>query len=59
MLAVKKGGDRQLLHEKLRQHTLRVKEEGNNFATILDYIESDTDFPISREDLENELDPVS
>ena len=47
MDAVKMGGDRQVLHEKIRQHSMeagkRVKEEGAD-NDLLDRIASDPDF---------------
>ncbi|HQM96505.1 MAG TPA: adenylosuccinate lyase [Clostridia bacterium] len=54
MESVKRGGDRQKLHEKIRQYSItasnRVKNEGleNN---LLDLIASDCDFYISKDDL--------
>ena len=60
MDAVKAGGDRQELHEKIRQLSMqagkRVKEEGldNN---LLDLIAEDPDFHVTREQLEKSMDP--
>ena len=60
MDAVKRGGDRQELHERIRELSMqagrRVKEEGldNN---LLDLIAEDPMFGISREELEKTLDP--
>ena len=54
MDAVKAGGDRQALHEKIRQHAMaagkRVKEEGAD-NDLLDRIADDPDFPITKEQL--------
>lgn len=60
MEAVKRGGDRQDLHEKIRQYSMeagnRVKVDGltNN---LLDLIADDTDFGLGHDDLERLLDP--
>lgn len=62
MDAVKKGGDRQALHEKLRQYAMeagkRVKEEGldNN---LIELILADPDFKITREEIDAILMPES
>lgn len=60
MAAVKKGGDRQQLHEIIRRHSLAAKEQTaqgkpNDLAERL--IE-DKDFPLGREEVLFELDPV-
>ena len=61
MNAVKKGGDRQKLHEKLRVHALaaakRVKEEGLE-NDMIDRVCSDPDFRISKEELVGVLKPI-
>lgn len=60
MDAVKKGGDRQELHERIRQHSVstgkRVKEEGldNN---MIDLIAADPAFGLTREEICANLDP--
>lgn len=60
MHAVKKGGDRQVLHEKIRVYSMEaaknVKEKGeaNN---LLDLIAEDETFDLSREDIAKILDP--
>lgn len=60
MEAVKRGGDRQELHEKIREYSMiaakRVKEEGlsNN---LLELLENDSDFKMTSEDIENILEP--
>ena len=59
MEAVRLGGDRQELHEKIRVHSqaaaARVKAEGLN-NDLLDRIADDPAFPLSRGDLANLLD---
>ena len=60
MNAVKRGGDRQVLHEKIRQYSIEaarnVKEMGlkNN---LLELIGGDEDFRLSPDDLRNITDP--
>ncbi len=60
MDAVKKGGDRQALHEKIREYSMiagkRVKEEGldNN---LIELILADESFGLGRGDIENILVP--
>lgn len=62
MEAVKKGGDRQALHERIRQHSMeaahRVKAEGleNN---LIDLISRDKAFGMSREDILHTLAPAN
>ncbi|MGN0170614.1 MAG: adenylosuccinate lyase [Lachnospiraceae bacterium] len=62
MDAVKKGGDRQELHEKIRQLSMEagrnVKELGldNN---LLDLIAADPDFNLTKEELESAMEPSS
>jgi adenylosuccinate lyase len=60
MGAVKKGGDRQELHEKIRQHSIeaakRVKEDGLD-NDLLDRICADSAFGLERSELEGLLDP--
>jgi len=59
MEAVKRGGDRQELHERIRVHSVdagrRVKEEGLD-NDLLDRIAGDDAFGMSRSDLDNLLD---
>lgn len=61
MDAVKAGGDRQELHEKIRQLSMEagknVKEKGleNN---LLDLIAADPSFNLTREELEKTMDPA-
>lgn len=60
MESVKRGGDRQKLHEKIREYSMlasnRVKQEGldNN---LLQLISKDADFHVSINDLEHITDP--
>ncbi len=60
MSAVKKGGDRQELHEKLRQHSLVaakvVKEEGGE-NDLIDRVCADPAFQLSHEEIDAILDP--
>lgn len=62
MQAVKKGGDRQELHERLRGHSLAaarvVKEEGLP-NDLLDRIAADPAFGLSREELEKTMQPAA
>ena len=61
MLAVQKGGDRQLLHEQIRRHSmdasLRMKEEGER-ADLLERIAGDPLFGMSMEELQQLVDPM-
>ena len=61
MDAVKKGGNRQELHEKLRVHSQAaarvVKEEGGR-NDLIDRIAADPAFMITREEIEALLDPA-
>lgn len=60
MKAVKKGGDRQELHERIRQHSIAagkiVKEEGGE-NDLVDRIASDPMFMITKEEIEATLQP--
>ena len=60
MTAVKNGGDRQALHEKLREHSLAaakvVKEEGGE-NDLLDRICNDPAFNLSREEVDGVMKP--
>ena len=60
MQAVKKGGDRQELHEKIRQHSMAagkiIKEEGGE-NDLVDRIASDPMFMITKEEIEATLQP--
>ena len=61
MKSVKKGGNRQELHERLRTHShaaaAKVKLEGGA-NDLIDRIAADDAFPLTREELEAELDPA-
>ena len=60
MSAVKKGGDRQELHERLREHAVAaaavVKQEGKPNDMIA-RVEADPAFGLTREEIEAELSP--
>lgn len=60
MEAVKKGGNRQELHEKLRTHshkaTLRVKKQGLD-NDLIDRIAQDPDFNLSKDEIMATMDP--
>jgi len=62
MDAVKKGGDRQALHERLRVHSQEaarvVKEEGGQ-NDLVDRIASDPAFRITKAEIESILDPIN
>ncbi len=62
MDAVKKGGDRQALHEKLRQYAMeagrRVKEEGEE-NDLIERVLNDPDFRLTREEINAVLKPES
>lgn len=61
MSAVKKGGDRQALHERLRVHSIAaarvVKEEGGD-NDLIARVCADEAFGLSRAEIESELDPA-
>ena len=60
MKSVKNGGNRQELHELLRGHShaaaKKVKKEGGE-NDLIDRIAADIAFPITKEEIEKELDP--
>ena len=60
MKAVKKGGDRQKLHEKIRTYSVesevRYKQTGAE-PTLIEMICADPDFGLSRAEIESILDP--
>lgn len=60
MAAVKKGGDRQLLHEIIRKHSLAAKEQTAQGKPndLAERLIDDADFPLERADVLFELDPV-
>ena len=61
MKAVKKGGDRQELHERLREHCRgrrcqwSSRRAGHN--DLIDRVEADPAFGLTREEIEAELSP--
>jgi adenylosuccinate lyase len=61
MHAVRRGGDRQSLHERIRRHSMgaaeRVKEHGEA-NDLVDRIAGDSAFGMSRDDIERMLDPA-
>ena len=61
MEAVKRGGDRQELHEALRTHShaaaAKVKLEGGQ-NDLIDRIVADPLFPLTREEIEEQMDPA-
>ena len=62
MDAVKRGGDRQALHERIRTHALaagqRVKGEGKD-NDLLERIAADPAFGLSRQEVFRHLDPAA
>ena len=62
MEAVKRGGDRQTLHEAIRVHAMaagrRVKEEGLD-NDLLARVAADARFGLSREEIEKLIDPAA
>lgn len=60
MDAVKRGGDRQELHEKIREYSMmagrRVKEEGKS-NNLIDLIKEDPAFHMSPEEIDSIMDP--
>ncbi len=58
MEAVKKGKDRQKIHELIRKHSLdayrEIKEEGKD-NTLLEKIENDSEIGLTKEEIENIL----
>jgi len=61
MHATSRGGDRQELHERIRQHSMaaarRMKEEGAD-ADLLERIAGDTAFGLGAEELDGMVDPM-
>jgi adenylosuccinate lyase len=61
MHATAQGGDRQELHERIRQHSMaaakRMKDEGAD-ADLLERIAEDDSFGLSREELKSLVDPL-
>ncbi len=62
MDAVKAGGDRQLLHEKIRQYSMEagavVKQQGGE-NDLVDRIANDSDFNMDKEQIEELLKPIN
>lgn len=60
MKSVKKGGNRQELHERLRTHShaaaKRVKMEGGS-CDLIERIAEDSEFPLTKEEIHAELNP--
>ncbi len=61
MRAVRRGGDRQDLHERIRQHAVAaadgMKQEGRS-NDLVDRIAGDAAFGLTREELDETLDPA-
>jgi adenylosuccinate lyase len=61
MQAVRKGGDRQELHERIRRHSIAagegVKERGER-NDLVDRIAADSAFGMTRDEIEGMLDPT-
>ncbi len=60
MAAVKKGGDRQELHEIIREHSLAAKEQASQGKPndLAERLIADASFPLGREEVLAELDPA-
>jgi adenylosuccinate lyase len=59
MRAVKQGGNRQLLHERIRQYSLEAYEavERGQENPLIDRLAADADFGLAHDELESLLDP--
>jgi len=60
MEAVKKGGDRQKLHEKIREHSMEAGKQVKVHGLpndLLERIKNDSEFNINEDDLKDILDP--
>jgi adenylosuccinate lyase len=60
MEAVKRGGDRQELHEKIRVHSMDAAAQVKNYGRtndLLDRIAADGSFTLNRTELDGLLDP--
>jgi adenylosuccinate lyase len=58
--AVRAGGDRQVAHERIRQHSLeaaRALKNGAGKNDMLDRLSADPEFNVSVADMESALDP--
>jgi adenylosuccinate lyase len=59
--AVRAGGDRQVAHERIRQHSIEAARALKNGAArndMLDRLSADTEFGVSVADMESALDPA-
>ena len=60
MQAVKKGGNRQELHERIRKHSMEASEQIKKFGKsndLVDRIANDSAFGMSKEEILKILDP--
>ena len=57
MSCVKRGGDRQDLHEKIRQFVSTALESKNKGEKLLELISNDEAFNITKEEIELQLNP--
>ena len=60
MEAVKRGGDRQELHERIRVHSIASAEQVKKFGKrhdLIQRIEEDPLFPLTKEEIEAQLQP--
>ena len=60
--AVRAGGDRQVAHERIRQHSIEAARALKNGATrndMLERLSADPAFGVSFADLESALDPIA
>ncbi|MEN6417837.1 MAG: adenylosuccinate lyase [Clostridiaceae bacterium] len=60
MAGVKKGGDRQKLHEIIRKHSVAAKERLSQGLPndLAERLSADADFPLDQADIQAELDPM-
>ena len=58
MEAVKRGANRQDIHEKLRQITFEAMKKENTFLALIQCIEKDLAFPLTRADIEAIANPI-
>jgi adenylosuccinate lyase len=60
MEGVLRGGDRQVLHERIRQHSLAAQEavEQGEPNPLLDMIDDDKEFQMTREEIDKWIDPI-
>lgn len=60
MDAVKKGGDRQELHERIREHSMEAGRQVKEFGLsndLIDRIAADSEFGLTKEEIEAHADP--